>query len=264
MTQAIFPLETNIVSKSSSLQFAHNAEGLPVVLKILDACYCGIQNTTYTQFKFTSVHEIGHRLIVKGKQLYLSHMAWVGRHSISEYNDYFDGYYDTFYNFKLANQISARSYIENQLLQIFEHLGIQNTISFAIKNTNTPAINGLFPFFFGDDCCLERSNEAIQVLYKALFLKESDGPSLSELVEQVVEFVLEVKDFIALLKRIAAEIIRFQFLSLLIHNRLSRNPTPQKKEPPVGGVKIGGEQYGRRSHVARKLYQQKNFILATC
>jgi hypothetical protein len=175
------------------------------------------------QIGSTNIHEYAHQLIGRGQRLFIS----------------FDGYYDNLSNFKLANQISYCPYLENRLLQIFEQLGIQDTQS--IERTNTEVFYGLSRNVFLDNCCVDRIDEAIQALYKALYLKERANTLLSKLVEQIVEYILEINYFIAFLRKLTAEAIRFQFLAFLIHSRLSRSPTPQKKEPPVGGVKIGGK-----------------------
>lgn len=203
------------------------------------------------------VYGIGHQLLGRGARL---------KTTLTSYFDIIydnsDHYCDSFYNFKLAIQIDNRDYFENHLPQIFEQLGIQYTKPISFESSNTAAFNGFSQSLFLNDCCFKLLNESIQALYRLLLLKKSDSALLSKLVEQVVEYILAVNYFIAFLRRSKAEVIRFQFLSLLIHNRLSRSPTPQKKEPPVGGVKIGGEQHEFLRHVAGTLYPKQTTELA--
>lgn len=79
------------------------------------------------------------------------------------------------------------------------------------------------------------------------------------LLAQLATYALGLKYFISVLKRCIAETLRFLFLAHQTRNRVSRNPTPQKKEPPVGGVKIGGEQHAFSRHVAEILYLKQTF-----
>lgn len=69
------------------------------------------------------------------------------------------------------------------------------------------------------------------------------------LIEHVLVGILRLT---TLLKKLTAAEIRLQYIANAIRNRISRSPTPYKKEPPIGGVKVGGEQTG--SHVAGVLY----------
>lgn len=61
-----------------------------------------------------------------------------------------------------------------------------------------------------------------------------------ELTAQFVYLLFLISFSISLVKKL---IQRFLVIALQILNRVSRSPTPQKKEPPVGGVKVGGKQY---------------------
>ena len=70
-------------------------------------------------------------------------------------------------------------------------------------------------------------------------------------MEQALDGILRLT---ALLKKLTAVAIRLQHIANAIHNRISRNPTPYKKEPPIGGVKVGGKQHHNHRHVARTLY----------
>ncbi len=92
-------------------------------------------------------------------------------------------------------------------------------------------------------------------------LNEVTSPYMNKYQRALEEFLSFILSCLTFLKKL---ILRLQYISNQIQDRIARSPTSQKKEPPVGGVKIGGEQHGRTSHVARRLYRQKNFILATC
>ena len=76
-------------------------------------------------------------------------------------------------------------------------------------------------------------------------------------IEQALDGILRLT---ALLKKLTAVAIRLQHIANAIHNRISRNPTPYKKEPPIGGVKVGGKQYRNHRHVARTLYLRQPFF----
>jgi hypothetical protein len=43
------------------------------------------------------------------------------------------------------------------------------------------------------------------------------------------------------LRRLIHLFISLQFIAREIHNRISKSPTPFKKEPPIGGIKVGGK-----------------------
>jgi hypothetical protein len=83
-------------------------------------------------------------------------------------------------------------------------------------------------------------------------------------LEQIVHYILSnFIRFIAFLKKRTIEAIRLQYIAHYIHNRISRSPSPQKKEPPIGGVKIGGEQLDFFRHAAKILYHKQLLKLST-
>ncbi|HZR40312.1 MAG TPA: hypothetical protein VFB12_09370 [Ktedonobacteraceae bacterium] len=68
-------------------------------------------------------------------------------------------------------------------------------------------------------------------------------PSLQEVLQaylySVAIFVL--KRCTAKLRRFVIAQRRLQYLAAEIHNRVARSPSPFRREPPVGGIKVGGE-----------------------
>lgn len=72
--------------------------------------------------------------------------------------------------------------------------------------------------------------------------------------QKLIEYSEALTYYISLLKRKNREAVRMQYIANQAHNRVSRSPTPQKKEPPVGGVKVGGEQHNFSRYVATMLY----------
>ena len=83
------------------------------------------------------------------------------------------------------------------------------------------------------------------------------------LLKQIAISIVQFKHLIAFLKKRAVEAVRLQYIACCIHNRLSRSPSPQKKEPPVGGVKIGGPQLDYLRHAAGILYHKHLLKLST-
>src|SRR5260221_1202811 len=61
----------------------------------------------------------------------------------------------------------------------------------------------------------------------------------SPLLKQAAALISRIKKFLALVKKITVATKRLLHVAFNIHNKVSRSPTLQKKEPPVGGVKIG-------------------------
>lgn len=51
-----------------------------------------------------------------------------------------------------------------------------------------------------------------------------------------------LKKCLKYLRKSKSLLIRLQYIARETHNRISESPAPIKKEPPIGGVKVGGEQ----------------------
>jgi hypothetical protein len=81
------------------------------------------------------------------------------------------------------------------------------------------------------------------------------------ILEDINTLMVEIRWLLALLKKLIVAWIRLQVVAYQIHNKISRSPTPQKKEPPTGGVKIGGKQHDIFRHVTEVLYLKPIFIL---
>jgi hypothetical protein len=96
------------------------------------------------------------------------------------------------------------------------------------------------------------SEEPIDEAFYQIVLKRYES-----FIEHALDGILRLT---ALLKKLTAAAIRLQYIANAINNRISRNPTPYKKEPPIGGVKVGGEQYRNHRHVARTLYLRQPFF----
>lgn len=70
--------------------------------------------------------------------------------------------------------------------------------------------------------------------------------SLPTLQEVLQAYLYSIAIFV--LKRCTAKLRKFviaqrrlQYLAAEIHNRVARSPSPFRREPPVGGIKVGGE-----------------------
>ncbi len=90
-------------------------------------------------------------------------------------------------------------------------------------------------------------------IYGQLCLK-----NYTALIEELAQCVIRLWQHITTLRRLISEAIRLQFISNYSRNRISRNPNPQKKEPPIGGVKIGGEQLDILLSCCRDTLPKKN------
>lgn len=78
--------------------------------------------------------------------------------------------------------------------------------------------------------------------------------------ERAYLYSLGICYFLAYLKKLIVNLIRLQYIAYEILNRLSASPTPQKKEPPIGGVKVGGKRLSS-AMLPRILYTKPIFIL---
>lgn len=81
------------------------------------------------------------------------------------------------------------------------------------------------------------------------------------ILEDISTLAIEIRHLLAFLKKLIIAWLRLQFIAYQIHNRTSHSPTSQKKEPPIGGVKIGGKQHDYSRHVAEILYLEPIFRL---
>jgi hypothetical protein len=82
---------------------------------------------------------------------------------------------------------------------------------------------------------------------------------INRLITYISHLLLIVAFYIVLVKKLLQ---RFLAIALQILNRISRSPTPQKKEPVIGGVKVGGKHPGNHRHVAGTLYLKQTIELA--
>ena len=69
------------------------------------------------------------------------------------------------------------------------------------------------------------------------------------LLADINEKLKKAKRNLRHIRKLLNFIRRLQYIAREIRNRISESPTPIQKEPPIGGVKVGGEQYGW-SHAA--------------
>ncbi len=92
--------------------------------------------------------------------------------------------------------------------------------------------------------------------YCQISLKYSEIP-----IERFLSYLVDIVHYISLLKKLTVAAIQLQYITNAIRNRISRSPNPYKKEPPIGGVKIGGKQHDIFRHVAEILYLKPIFIL---
>lgn len=178
------------------------------------------------------------------------------RWSTSHFNDY------TVLRELLKVDISYFEGMRNQLIQLKSsrgqpkeyNLGLRQQLLEILNIDEDPAIYSEFIDYFLQD------DEVI------------DNPFIRTNKDDGYDYITYLSETIALLGRILFLVIcsfslferliqRFLAISLQILNRVSRSPSPQKKEPPVGGVKVGGKQYDVRRHVAGILYlnQKLNF-----
>jgi hypothetical protein len=81
------------------------------------------------------------------------------------------------------------------------------------------------------------------------------------IVEDIYSLACQIWNLLSFLTKLLVALIRLQVIAYQIRSRTSRSPTPQKKEPPVGGVKTGGKQHDISRHVAKILYPEPIFIL---
>jgi hypothetical protein len=84
-----------------------------------------------------------------------------------------------------------------------------------------------------------------------------------KLIEKLIHYILELTYLILLFQKLTVEAIRLQYIANAIRNRIFCSPTPYKKEPPIGGVKVGGEQHHNHRHVARTLYPRQSLAAMT-
>jgi hypothetical protein len=82
-------------------------------------------------------------------------------------------------------------------------------------------------------------------------------PKPSWQFELVNNYAHSIKRIVNLLRKMRAVINRFLFIAFKIHNSISRNPNPNKPEPPTGGVKIGGSQHGITCHATEILHHTR-------
>lgn len=96
---------------------------------------------------------------------------------------------------------------------------------------------------------IEKLLEVKSLLIKSTMLILEDMYILARVLSQLLAF----------LKNLIIVWLRLQSIAYQIHNRTSHSPTSQKKEPPIGGVKIGGKQHDYSRHVAEILYLEPTF-----
>jgi hypothetical protein len=95
----------------------------------------------------------------------------------------------------------------------------------------------------------------LPLIYDSMVFEEEVNLIFPQILwQQLAQYNLALAYSISVLRRRNAQTIRLQYIANQAHNRVSRSPAPQKKEPPVGGVKVGGEQYNFSRYVATMLY----------
>src|SRR5260370_11682297 len=156
--------------------------------------------------------------------------------------------------FRLASRYSYSPQLElhfQQKLEELEELGISvipnirktvSEIPFGINSSIVLNINYCESF----DELIENCKISIILI------------SRSSIIASYLYIITYVASLIADIKKLTISAIRMQFIANYIHNKISSSPTFFKKEPPIGGVKVGGKQHEDYSHVAEKLYLEKN------
>src|SRR5216683_307418 len=186
---------------------------------------------------YKAVHEFSH---------------WLFLVDCLDEQSYYDRHYRRNY-YRLASRLSYSPHLEMHLQEALSQTG--NTESQNIQR-NDFDIFGIYHNINWDDCCCA---ESIIVVDCFKVPQTHHQP----LADQFISYLLYsiACCFIGLLKKLTAEAKRLQYLAHQVCNRISRSPTPQKTEPPVGGVKIGGKQHDFFRHVAEILYLKPIFIL---
>jgi len=164
--------------------------------------------------------------------------------------------YSYYYDFRRASSLSHSLEIELLLQQILDQMWASDA-AYIVRPVFNPIDRYYVNHCLSVPCPYEPPPRAIENQNRA----KPPQTHYQALAEQLAGFISHLQYLIALLKKIVAELIRLQYLAYQAHNRISSSPTPQKKEPPVGGVKIGGKQHEFFRHVAEILYLKPIFML---
>jgi len=71
----------------------------------------------------------------------------------------------------------------------------------------------------------------------------SNKSILDILLANIDKKLRSIKRDLRYARKLMSLIIRLQYIARETHNRVSESPTPIKKEPPIGGIKVGGKQH---------------------
>lgn len=206
----------------------------------------------------------------------------IKRWSLSHFNDY------TVLRDLLNAEISLLEGTKNQLRQFKaskdrpkeNNLGLPQQLSETLNQLELlqcceeilSQINSVCKLQMEEDPTISIYSEFIDLLQEDVIERHNN----QEETDNEYDFINYLNEMIALLGRVLLLLVIFSFsllekliqrflaISLQILNRVSRSPSPQKKEPPVGGVKVGGKQYDAHGHVAEILYPTKTLKFAAC
>jgi len=157
--------------------------------------------------------------------------------------------------FRLASRLTYSPSLNQSILENLSELGIS-------PNLNSPVIE--VPY--GLDQSLQINNYACQDECAGVPSEDHCDftlPCRKNPIEQLICYILAFKRLLSQLKKLTIEAIQLQYIANTIHNRISRSPSPYKKEPPIGGVKVGGKQHHNHRHVARTLYLRESLLTMT-
>lgn len=169
--------------------------------------------------------------------------------------------YSTIYNDLRKYSKETFSFVHEIYHHLFDVYGNDNSLFDEAKITNylkeiqkLDVISKIDPYYEG---IINKLNCKYSLINPVLRLLNHFA------AHELSAYEFKFRRLIAFLKKKAIEAIRLQYIAQRIRNRVSSSPSPQKKEPPIGGVKIGGEQPDYSRHAAGILYHKHLLKLST-